>query len=166
MPGFDRDEFWLKVLSYYQTARENNYLVKLNEEQTKELKALYIEQYIPTEKLSHYDDEKLIKKMMTAIVSIYKLDKDIASNYGEVVELVNSVDYDGKCLYLHYEKISEVKLRRFQLGRSQKQVAEKMGCSVSTVKNCEEFFCDLDRQPPELVARLAKALECEPEDLK
>ena len=102
--------------------------------------------------------------MMTAIVSIYKLDKDIASNYGEVVELVNSVDYDGKCLYLHYAKISEVKLRRFQLGRSQKQVAEKMGCSVSTVKNCEEFFCDLDRQPPELVARLAKALECEPED--
>ena len=120
MPGFDRDEFWLKVLSYYQTARENNYLVKLNEEQTKELKALYIEQYIPTEKLSHYDDEKLIKKMMTAIVSIYKLDKDIASNYGEVVELVNSVDYDGKCLYLHCAKISEVKLRRFQLGRSQK----------------------------------------------
>ena len=144
MPGFDRDEFWLKVLSYYQTARENNYLVKLNEEQTKELKALYIEQYIPTEKLSHYDDEKLIKKMMTAIVSIYKLDKDIASNYGEVVELVNSVDYDGKCLYLHYAKISEVKLRRFQLGRSQQQVAEKMGCSVSTVKNCEEFFCDQD----------------------
>lgn len=91
MSGFDRDAFWLKVLSYYQTARENNYLVKLNEEQTKELKALYIEQYIPTEKLSHYDDEKLIKKMMTAIVSIYKLDKDIASNYGEVVELVNSV---------------------------------------------------------------------------
>ena len=43
MSGFDRDAFWLKVLSYYQTARENNYLVKLNEEQTKELKALYIE---------------------------------------------------------------------------------------------------------------------------
>ena len=79
MPGFDRDEFWLKVLSYYQTARENNYLVKLNEEQTKELKALYIEQYIPTEKLSHYDDEKLIKKMMTAIVSYNQLNKNIAN---------------------------------------------------------------------------------------
>lgn len=165
MPGFDRDEFWEKILSMYQTARENNYLIKLSEEQTKELRALYIEHYIPMEKLSHYDDEKLMKKMMTSIVSIYKLDKDIASNFGEVVELVNSVDYDGKCLYLHYARISPVKMRRFELCKSQKQVAEKMGYSTSTVKNCEEVFCDLSRQPQELVEKLANALECDVQDL-
>lgn len=165
MPGFDRDEFWEKILSMYQTARENNYLIKLSEEQTKELKALYVEHYIPMEKLSHYNDEKLTRKMMTSIVSIYKLDKDIASNYGEVVELVNSVDYDGKCLYLHYAKISPVKMRRFELGKSQKQIAEKMGCSISTVKNCEEVFCDLNRQPQDLVDKLSRALECDVQEL-
>lgn len=165
MSGFDRDEFWLKILSMYQTARENNYLVKLNEEQVRELKAVFIEHYIPMEKLSHYDDAKLMRKMMTTIVSIYKLDKDIASNYGEVIELVNSVDYDGKNMYLHFAKISPVKLRRFELGKTQKQIAEKMGYSVSTVKNCEEYYCDLNRQPEALVYKLAQSLECDAQEL-
>lgn len=165
MPGFDRNEFWKKILSMYPAARENNYLLKLNEEQVRELKSMFIEEYIPMENLSHYNDEKLMRKMMTTIVSIYKLDKDIASNFGEVVELVNSVDYDGKYMYLHFAKISQVKMRRLELGKSQKQVAEKMGCAISTVKNCEEFYCDLSRQPEELVGKLASALACEPEDI-
>ena len=165
MPGFDKDEFWLKVLSMYPTERDGNYLIKLNEEQIRELKAIYIEHYIPMDKLQHYNDETLMKKMMTCIVSIYKLDKDTASNYGEVVELVNSVDYDGRNLYLHFAKISPVKLRRFELGKSRKQIAEKMGCGISTVRNCEEFYCDLSRQPEALVKKLANALECEPQDI-
>lgn len=165
MPGFDKNEFWTQIVSLYPTTRDGNYHVKLNEEQTRELKAIYIEHYIPMETLSHYDDAKLMKKMMISIVSIYKLDKDTASNFGEVIELVRSVDYDGKNLYLHFEKISPVKMRRFQLGKSQKQIAEKMGSSVSTVKNCEEFFCDLSRQPQALVNRLARALECDPQDI-
>lgn len=165
MPGFDRDEFWIKILEMYPLARENNYILKLNEEQVKELMDVYIEKYITEESLSHYDEEQLMRKMMTAMVSIYKLDKDTVSNYGELIELVNSVNYDGRNLYIHFAKISPAKMRRFELGKSQKQVAERMGYSTSTVKNCEEFFCDLKRQPEELVRRLARALECEPEEL-
>lgn len=164
MPGFDRDEFWKKILSMYPAARENNYLLKLNEDQIRELKALYMELYVPMENISHYTDEMLMKKMMTKIVSIYKLDKDTVANYGEVVELVNSVNYDGKYLYIHFAKISPLKMRRFELGKSQKQIAEKVGCGVSTVKNCEENYCDLSRQPEALVYKFAKALDCSPED--
>lgn len=165
MPGFDRDEFWIKILEMYPSARENNYILKLNEEQVKELMDLYIENYIPEENLSHYDEKQLMRKMMTALVSIYKLDKDTVSNYGEVVELVSSVNFDGRNLYLHFAKISLAKMRRLELGQSQKQIAERMGYSISTVKNCEEFFCDLRRQPEELVNKMAHALECEPEDI-
>ena len=165
MPGFDRDEFWMKILEMYPSARENNYILKLNEEQVKELLDLYIEKYIPEESLPHFDESQLMKKMMTALVSIYKLDKDAVSNYGELIELVNSVNFDGRNLYIHFAKISPAKMRRFELGKSQKQGAEKMGYNTSTVRNCEEFFCDLKRQPEELVRRLARALECEPEDL-
>lgn len=165
MPGFDRDEFWIKILEMYPLARESNYILKLNEEQVKELMDLYITMYIPEETLSHFDEEQLMRKMMTAMVSIYKLDKDAVSNYGEIIELVNSVNYDGRNLYIHYAKISPAKMRRFELGKTQKQVAEKMGYTTSTVRNCEEFICDLRRQPEELVRRLARALECEPEEL-
>lgn len=165
MPGFDRDEFWIKILEMYPSARENNYILKLNEEQVKELMELYIKKNIPEENLAHFDENQMMRKMMTALVSIYKLDKDAVSNYGELIELVNSVNYDGRNMYIHFARISPAKMRRFELGKSQKQIAEKMGYSTSTVRNCEEFFCDLKRQPEELVNRLARALECEPEEL-
>ncbi|MBO5032550.1 MAG: helix-turn-helix domain-containing protein [Lachnospiraceae bacterium] len=165
MPGFEKDAFWAKILSMYDEAKENHYLLKLDEEQVRELKALYIDLYIPMEKLGHYDDEKIMKKMMTTIVSIYKIDKDAMGNSGEVVQLVNTVKYDGRNMYLQFARISPVKMRRFQLGKSRQQIAEKMGYSVSAVKNCEEAFCDLSRQPENLVRKLAKALECDPETL-
>lgn len=165
MPGFDRDAFWMKILSMYDDAKENNYLLKLDEEQVRELKALYIDLYIPMEKLSYYDDEKIMKKMMTTIVSIYKLDKDAMGNSGEIVQLVNTVKYDGRNMYLQFAKISPVRMRRFQLGKSRQQIAERMGYSVSAVRNCEAPFCDLSRQPENLIFKLAKALECEPETL-
>ena len=40
MTGFDKDEFWKKILSMYQQAKENNYVLKLNEEQVRELKEI------------------------------------------------------------------------------------------------------------------------------
>lgn len=166
MPGFDKDEFWVKILSMYPEARENNYLLKLNPEQVQELKAMFIEHYIPMEKLHHYDDVKLMREMMRTIVSIYKLDKDAATNHGDLVELVNSVNYDGKYLYLHYAKISPIKMRRFELGKSMKQIAERMGYSVTTIRNCEEFYCDFNRQPENLVFKLAKALDWTLEEAK
>lgn len=165
MPGFDRDEFWIKILEMYPAARENNYILKLNEEQVQELMDLFIEKYIPEENLSHYDEEQLMRKMMTAMVSIYKLDKDTVSNYRDLVELVNSVNYDGKNLYIRFARISPAKMRRFELGKTQKQIAERIGYGTSTVQNCEGFFCDLRRQPHELVRKLADALECEIEEL-
>jgi len=82
MPGFDRDEFWKKILSMYQTARENNYLIKLSEEQTRELKALYIENYIPMEKLSHYDDEKFDSDRYELIEEMHKNGVDYIINAG------------------------------------------------------------------------------------
>lgn len=102
---------------------------------------------------------------MTAIVSVYTLDKDANGNTGEVVQLVDTVQYDGKSMYLKYARISPVKMRRFEIGKTRQQVAEKMGYSVAAVKNCETPFCDLSRQPEALVFKLAKALECEPEAL-
>ena len=47
MAGFDKDAFWLRILSFYNEAKDNNYIIKLDEEQVRELKALYIDLYIP-----------------------------------------------------------------------------------------------------------------------
>ncbi len=165
MSGFDKDAFWSKILSLYNEAKENNYILKLDEEQVKELTAIYIDLYIPMENLGHYDDEKIVKKMMTAITSIYKVDKDTMGNSGEIVQLVNTVNYDGRNIYIRFAKISPVKMRRLELGKSRQQIAERMGYSVSAVRNCEASFCDLTRQPEKLVRKLARALECEPEVL-
>lgn len=165
MQGFAKDAFGAKILSMYHEAKENNYILKLDEEQIRELKSLYIDLYIPMEKLGHFDDEQITKKLMTAIVSVYTLDKEANGNTGEVVQLVDTVQYDGKGMYLKYAKISPVKMRRFEIGKTRQQIAEKMGYSVAAVKNCETPFCDLGRQPEALVMKLARALECEPETL-
>ena len=165
MPGFDKNEFWCKILSMYPALGETNYVIKLNEEQTRELKALFINEYIPFEKLGYYDEDEILRKMLTAIVSIYYMDKDTVTNRGDVVELVDSVNYDGRYLYLHFAKISPAKMRRISLGKSQKQIAEMCGLSIHTIKNCEAYFCDLKRQPYDLVKKIAKALECEVTDI-
>lgn len=165
MSGFDKDEFYIKMISLYPLAKENNYMLKLDEEQVRELKEIFINLYIPIENLGYYDEEKLIKKLMTAIVSVCTLDKDAMNNGGDIIHLVNSVNYDGKNLYLRFARISSVKLRRLELGKTQKQIADLMGYSVSAVRNCEEHFCDLSRQPDTLVNKLAKALECDIETL-
>ena len=47
MSGFDKDEFYIKVMSLYPLAKENNYMLKLDEEQVRELKEIYINLYIP-----------------------------------------------------------------------------------------------------------------------
>ena len=104
-----------------------------------------------------------MKKLMTAIVSVYKLDKDTMGNGGEIVQLVNTVNYDGRNMYIRFAQISPVKMRRLELGKTRQQVAERMGYSVAAVRNCEVSFCDLSRQPEKLVRKLANALECEPE---
>ena len=165
MSGFDKDAFWLRILSMYNESKDNNYIIKLDEEQIRELKALYIDLYIPMENLGYYDDEALMKKMMTAIVSMYRVDKDTMGNSGEIVQLVNTVNYDGRNMYIRFSKISPVKMRRLELGKSRQQIAERMGYSISAVKNCEASFWDLTRQPEKLVRKLARALECEPETL-
>lgn len=165
MAGFDKDEFWAKILSMYDTAKESSYIIKLDQDQVKELKAIYMDLNIPMEKLSHYDDDQIMKKMMTEIVSIYKMDRDTVTNTGEVIQLVNTVKYDGRNMYIKYAKLSPVMMRRFELGKSRQQIAEKVGYSVSTIRNCETAYCDLTRQPEHLVYKLAKALECEPEAL-
>lgn len=165
MSGFDKDAFWLKILSLYHESKNNNYIVKLDEDQIRELKALYIDLYIPIENLGYYEDEAITKKMMTAISSMYKVDKDTMGNSGEIVQLVNTVNYDGRNMYIRFAKISPVKMRRLELGKSRQQIAERMGYSVSAVRNCEASFCDLTRQPDQLVHKLARALECEPEAL-
>ena len=165
MTGFDKDEFWKKIVSMYQQAKENNYVLKLNEEQVRELKEIFIDLYIPIENLGHYDDEKLMKRIMETIVSINAHDKDAMNNGGDIIHLVNSVNFDGRNLYLHFAKIAAAKMRRLELGKSQQQIAERMGCSVSAVKSCEKPYCDLSRQSEVLVRKLAKALECNIESL-
>ena len=87
MTGFDKDEFWKKILSMYQQAKENNYVLKLNEEQVRELKEIFIDLYIPIENLGHYDDEKLMKRIMETIVSINAHDKDAMNNGGTLFTL-------------------------------------------------------------------------------
>lgn len=165
MSSFDKDEFGVKILSMYPAARKNNYILRLNEEEIKELKAMYIDLYIPMENLGHYNDEQIMRKLMTAIVSIYKMDKDPMSSRGDVVQLVNSVNYDGRYMYLRFAKFSPARMRRFELDLSREQLAEKLGYGISTIRNCEDFGCDLSRQPEQLLYKLAKALQCEPEEL-
>ena len=165
MAGFHKYDLCAKVLSLYDDAKENNYVTKLDEEQIKELKQIYINLYISIENIGHYDDAAIMKKMMTAIASIYRIDKDDRGNSGELVQLVNTVKYDGRNMYIQFAKISPVKMRRFQLGKSRQQIAERMGYGVPAVRNCEASFCDLTRQPENLIRKLAGALECEPEAL-
>ena len=70
MAGFDKDAFWLKILSLYNEAKENNYVLKLDEERVRELKSLYIDLYIPIEEIGHYDDDKLMKKELEARMKV------------------------------------------------------------------------------------------------
>lgn len=165
MAGFDKNEFWIKIMSLYPEAKENDFVLKLDQERTTELKALFLDVYVPMEKLRFYDDKRIMREMMRAIVSIYKMDKDMVANYGEIVELVNSVQFDGRNLYLHYSKISPVKFRRFEIGKNRKQIAESMGYGTNTVFNCESYWCDLSRQPRNLRIKLAQALEWSLEEL-
>lgn len=165
MSGFDKDEFCKQILLMYERARDNDFFLKLNEDEVRELKSLYIDLYIPLENIGHYDSEQITKKLMTAIVSVYKHDKAPMSDGGDVIQLVDSVKYDGRNLYLSFAKISKAKMRRFELEKTQKQIAERAGCSVSTIRNCEAYVCDLSRQPENLVNKLAKALECSVEDI-
>lgn len=166
MTGFDKDELWTKILSMYPEARENNYILKLGPAQVQELKAIFLDLYVPMEKLAQYDDKRIMKELMRAIVQIYIVDKNTVSNRGEIVELVNSVKYDGTSLYIFYAKISPIKMRRIELGRNKKQIAEKMGYGISTIDNCEEVYCDFTRQPDSLVIKLARALDWEPEQIR
>ena len=62
MAGFDKDAFWSKILSMYNEAKENNYILKLDEEQIRELKALYIDLYIPMENLGRVLNTYVISK--------------------------------------------------------------------------------------------------------
>jgi hypothetical protein len=165
MSGFDKDNFGAKILSMYGEAKDNNYILKLDGEQVEELKSIYKELFISEERLGQYTDEEITKKMMRAIVSVYNQDKDSKGNTGDVIQLVNTVKYDGKNMYLEYAKISPVKMRRFEIGKTRKEIADSIGYGVSAVKNCESVFCDLTRQPRTLVEKLAEALECEPETL-
>ena len=130
MSGFDKDAFWSKILSMYDAAKENNYVIKVDEEQIRELKSIFIDLYIPMENLSHYDDEGLLKKMMITISSMYKVDKDTMGNSGEIVQLVNTVNYDGRNMYIWFAKISPVKMRRIQLGKTRSRLPNEwgMGC--------------------------------------
>lgn len=164
MAGFDKNDFWIEILSMYNDAKENDFVLKLDQSRIQELKGLFLEVYVPIHKLQFYDDTRIIREMMRAIVSIYKLDKDMIANYGEIVELVNSVQYDGNYLYLNYSRISPIKFRRFELGKTRKQIAEAMGYGASTVRNCENYWCDLSRQPITLRNKLAKALEWSTEE--
>jgi DNA-binding XRE family transcriptional regulator len=164
MSGFDKDDFGAKILSMYSEAKDNNYILKLDSERVDELKGIYKETCIPPDKLEQYTEEEITKKMMTAIVSVYDKDEDGTGN-SEVVELVNTVKYDGRNMYLEYAKISSVRMRRIELGKTRKEVADVIGYSVSAVRNCESIVCDLTRQPSVLVEKLARALDCEPEVL-
>jgi hypothetical protein len=167
MSGFDKDNFGAKILSMYGEAKDNNYILKLDSEHIEELRNIYKELFMSEETVEKYTDEEITKKMMTAIVSVCKLDKDSKGNTGagDVVQLVNTVKYDGKNMYLEYAKISPVRMRRFEIGKTRKEVADSIGYGVSAVRNCESSFCDLTRQPRTLVEKLAEALECEPETL-
>jgi hypothetical protein len=165
MSGFDKDNFGAKILSMYSEAKENNLMLKLDGEQVEELKDIYKETFIPQDMVDQYTDEEIIKKMMTAIVSVYKQDRDSHSNSGDIVQLVNTVKYDGKNMYLEYARISPIRMRRFEVGKTRKEVADSIGYGVSAIKNCESPYCDLSRQPRTLVDKLAKALNCDPEML-
>ena len=164
MTGFNKNPFWIKMLSMYPRAMENDFVIRLNADEVEELKSLFLEVYVPLEKLQFYDDQRIMKEMMRAIVSIYRLDKDIIVNYGELVSLIYSVRYDGKNMNLYYSKISLLRLRRLELGKTRKQIAERMGYGASTVRNCENYWCDMSRQPENLRIKFAKALECSIEE--
>lgn len=164
--AFDKDDFWIKIMSLYDSARESNYIMKLGKEQIRELKGLFLNLYVSEENLCHYDDAKIMTEMMRKIVSIYRLDKDTVSNYAELVELVNTVNYDGQYLYIHYARISPIRLRRLSIGKTRKQVAEKMGYSTATLRHCEEVWFDIERQPETLVRKLCRALEWSEEEMR
>ena len=159
MAGFDKNEFWKAIMSMYPEARDNDFVLKLDQPRVQELKRLFLDVYIPPQKLRYFDEERTMREMMRTIVSIYKMDKNKVSNDGQVVELVNTVKYDGNYLYIHYAKISPLKLRRFEIGKDKKTVAETMGYGTSTVEKLEHYWCDLSRQPENLRNKYAKALD-------
>ena len=72
MPGFDKNEFWLKIVSMYPDAKENNYLLRLNSEQIKELKKEI--RYVSNASLLENENrKKIVDKIVEAFAE--ELDK-------------------------------------------------------------------------------------------
>lgn len=154
-----------ELIRLYNKGTERNYTYTVHADEMEQLRQLYIEEFIPSEKLERYEQEEIIKMMMTQMTAVYRLDPPDVGRDAELIALVNNVKYDGQNLYIKFKKQSPVKMKRFEAGMSKKEMAKKTGYTFETIDRCESTACDMSRQPEKMLQRFANALGCEPEDL-
>lgn len=61
--------------------------------------------------------------------------------------------------------MNNLQSRRKQVGLSQNQLADKVGMSVRTLQDYEQFRLDINKAAADMVLKLANALKCKPEDI-
>lgn len=154
-----------EILRLYRIGAERKYAYVAHAQEIDDLCQLYVEEYVPEDKLDRYENSDIIKMMMKQMTAVYRLDPPSVGRDAELVVLVNNVKFDGEKLYIKFRKQSPLKMKRFEMQMSKADLARKVGYTIETLERCESNMCDLRRQPEALVNRLASILECEAEDL-
>lgn len=163
--GRRESEFKDELIRLYKKASKRNYLGLLSGLDIEELYDLYVNEYISEEQHEHLSRDEIIKKMMTQMTAVYKLDPNDVGRNAELIVLISNVKYDGEKMYVTFKKISPLKMRRFEEEMSVETLAKETGYSVDTVVRCESPVCDMRKQPQSLLDRFTKALDCELDDI-
>lgn len=154
-----------ELLRLYRIGAERRHAYVAHAQEIDDLCRLYVEEYIPEDKLERYENMDIIKMMMKQMTAVYRLDPPSVGRDAELIVLVSNVKFDGEKLYIKFKKQSPLKMKRFEAGMSKVELARKAGYSVETLERCESIACDMRRQPEGLVNHFARALECEVEEL-
>lgn len=154
-----------ELLRLYRIGAEHRYAYVAHAQEIDDLCQLYVDDFVPVEKLERYENIEIIKMMMKQMTAVWRLDPPSVGRDAELVVLVSNVKFDGEKMYIKFKRQSPLKMKRFEMQMSKDDLAKKTGYSVETIERCEITLCDMSRQPEELLRRFSMALECEVEEL-
>lgn len=154
-----------KLMEIYEEAVHNDYMCKLDADGVRELLSIYMDEYIPLEKMGLFDQDELIRKLMQQMTSVYKLEVAEVGKNPDLSEVITNVIYKDQCMYIKFKRIAPVKLKRLRTGMTQTELAERTGYKLVTIERCELPYCDMSKQPEEMLMKFAAVLSCEEEEL-
>lgn len=154
-----------KLMELYHNAVQNDYMCMLDQNGVRELLSIYMDEYIPLDKISLYEHDELIKKLMQQMTAVYKLEVTEVGKTPDLTEVITNVMYKDQKMFIKFKRIAPVKYRRLKAGMTQTELAERSGYKLVTIERCELPCCDMSKQPEEMLTKFAEVLGCEEQDL-